>query len=90
MDAREGDSSAVPFSGPLPRYKLNRKLTLRLVRQMGALQLGRPTPGWSAIPKLGSPDPASTLGNLLARVSGWSSNEFDTISIYFDRAPTLA
>lgn len=38
MDAREVDSNAVPFSGPLPRSNLNQKLALRLVLRMGALQ----------------------------------------------------
>jgi len=39
MDAREVDSNAVPFSGPLPRSNLNQKLALRLALRMGALQL---------------------------------------------------
>jgi len=37
MDAREVDSNAVPFSGPLPRSNLNQKLALRLALRMGAL-----------------------------------------------------
>jgi hypothetical protein len=37
MDAREVDSNAVPFSGPLPRSNLNRKLSLPLVLQTEAL-----------------------------------------------------
>jgi hypothetical protein len=39
MDAREVDSNAVPFSGPLPRSNLNQKLALRLALRMGALHL---------------------------------------------------
>jgi len=41
MDAREVDSNAVPFSGPLPRSNLNQKLALRLALRMGALQPNR-------------------------------------------------
>jgi len=41
MDAREVDSNAVPFSGPLPRSNLNQKLALRLALRMGALQYQR-------------------------------------------------
>jgi len=52
MDAREVDSNAVPFSGPLPRSNLNQKLALRLALRMGALHHPprvRMTPSFLAI-----------------------------------------